>query len=163
MNKRTNKKSISNLAALLVFCVFAVTVLAVLLGGAGAYRRLTQRDQRGYDSRTCVQYLATKVRQASAPEAVILSSFGTGDALVLMEEIEGEAYCTRIYCHDGWLMELFAVAEGDFAPEDGEKILKAKSMELECKGKMLSVEIVDGNGMKAEQFLSLRGREGALE
>ena len=34
---------------LLLFCVFAVCVLSVLLTGAGAYRRLTERDRVSYD------------------------------------------------------------------------------------------------------------------
>jgi len=162
MKNRTNKKSISNLAALLLFCVFAVGILSVLLGGAGAYRRLTQRDQVSYDSRTCGQYLATKVRQAPGPDAVVLSEFGAGDALCILEEIDGETYVTRIYCHNGWLMELFSVDEDSFAPEDGEKILKASALELECKGKMLSVKIEDGNGTQIEQQLFLRGGKGGL-
>ena len=44
--------------------VFAVALLAVLLGGANVYDRLTARDSESYDSRTCVQYLTTKVRQS---------------------------------------------------------------------------------------------------
>ena len=50
------------LAALLLFGLFAFCVLAVLLTGAGAYRRLTARDQAAYEWRSCTQYIATRVR-----------------------------------------------------------------------------------------------------
>ena len=46
------------LLALLLFGLFSVCVLAVLLTGADAYRRLTQRDRLAFDSRTCTQYVA---------------------------------------------------------------------------------------------------------
>ena len=46
------------LAALLLFGIFAVCVLMVLLTGANAYRRLTERDQQAYQRRTCAQYLS---------------------------------------------------------------------------------------------------------
>ena len=45
MKKRNVKQHMNGLAALLLFGLFAFCVLAVLLTGAGAYRRLTARDQ----------------------------------------------------------------------------------------------------------------------
>lgn len=161
MKERIKRQSISGLAALLIFCVFAVGILSVLLSGAGAYRRLTERDQLSYDSRTCAQYVATKVRQAPAPGSILLSAFGDGDALVITQEVDGTEYWTRIYCYDGWLMELFTIANGDFRPEDGEKILEVQSLTLTQKDGLLCVTIVGGNGARVEQRLSLRGSEGA--
>ncbi len=63
MKKRPIQHQLNGLMALLLFGVFAACVLAVLLTGANAYRRLTQRDQEAYLRRTCVQYLATRVRR----------------------------------------------------------------------------------------------------
>lgn len=161
MRDRSGKRSISGLAALLLLGVFAVGILAVLLSGARAYQRLTERDRLAYDSRTCVQYVATKVRQAPAPGAVVLSDFGDGDALLISEEIEGAQYWTQVYCYDGWLMELFTVADAGLAPEDGEKILQAQSLAVTQEGDLLRVEIVDGNGTRSAILLNLRGGGGA--
>lgn len=160
MRKRSGKKSISNLATLLLLGLFAAGILAVLLSGAGAYRRLTERDCLMYDSRTCVQYVATKLRQAPCREAVTIADFGDGDSLVVRESIEGMDYVTRVYCHDGWLMELFTADEAGFEPEDGEKIMQAGSLELEKDGDLLKVELVDGNGTASSFALYLRGGEG---
>ena len=161
MRKRSRNKSISALAALLLLGVFAVGILSVLLSGAGAYRRLTERDRLSYDSRVCLQYVATKIRQAPAPGAVAVSDFGDGDSLEICEEIGGTVYVTRVYCHDGWLMELFTAAEGDFAPADGEKIMPVQSLMLRRDGDLLRTEIVDGNGTCGAMMLHLRGGEGA--
>ena len=73
---KRNKSHMEGLIALLLFGVFAACVLSVLLTGAGAYRRLTQRDQTAYSQRTCAQYLATKVRQSPDAQALSVESFG---------------------------------------------------------------------------------------
>ena len=70
MKQRTVKHNIDGLAALLLFGIFAACVLSVLLSGAGAYRRLTQRDLTAYDRRTGLQYIAARVRQADRQGAV---------------------------------------------------------------------------------------------
>lgn len=159
MKESSGNKSISTLAALLLLGVFAVGILSVLLGGANAYRRLTQRDRLAYDSRTCLQYVAAKIRQAPDPRAISFARFGDGDCLVIGEEIDGTAYLTRIYCHDGWLMELFAVVEGDFSPADGEKIMRSQSLSLTRDAGLLLVKLVDGNGRENVITLYLRGGE----
>jgi len=161
MNDRSGKRSISGLAALILLGVFAAGILTVLLTGARAYKGLTGRDAVSYDSRTCVQYLTTKVRQAPAPDAVVLSAFGEGDSLLLRENIDGREYWTRVYCHDGWMMELFTLADAGFAPEDGEKILPVQSLAMERSGDLLRLDVVDGNGTENTVLLTLRGGEGA--
>ena len=98
------------LLILLLFGVFAVSILAVLLSGAGVYRRLAERDDRSYDRRTAVQYVATRVRQADQAGGVSVRTFEGCPALILSEEIEGELYETRIYHYDGYIRELFVSA-----------------------------------------------------
>lgn len=156
-----NKYHMDNLLALVVFGVFAACVLSVLLTGSEVYRRLTVRDQAAYDRRTCAQYIATKVRQAPGPDSISLSSFGDGDALAVTESIEGEPYVTRIYCHNGWLRELFALDGEDFAPEDGEKVLEAQALSLTLEDGLLWVGITGADESPVRFTLSIRTGEGA--
>ena len=156
--KSFNKEhSLSALAALLTFALFAVGILSVLLGGANVYKRLTQRDTKSYDSRTCAQYITTKLRQAPAPDAVTVAPFGDGDGLFITETIGDSAYLTRVYCYDGWLMELFTVANGEFSPEDGEKILPLRSLALTCDGSLISVRLTDLDNVSQQLTLHIRG------
>ena len=161
MKERSGKRSISGLAAMVLLGVFAAAILTVLLSGASAYQRLTVRDAQTYDSRTCVQYLTTKVRQASAPDSLSLSDFGDGDSLLISETIDGMEYWTQVYCYDGWLKELFTVADAGLAPEDGEKILPVESLSATLTGNLLQLQIVDANGTENTFALALRGGEGA--
>lgn len=161
MRERNKRQSKTNLAALLLLGIFAAGILSVLLSGASAYRRLTERDRLAYDSRTCVQYLATKIRQNPHPDSLALTEFGAGDSLMLTQEIQGEKYLLRVYCYDGWLMELFTAAEEGFAPEDGEKIMEIQSLSLRREGDLLRAAVVDANGEENALVLALRGGEGA--
>ena len=160
MTDQTKEHSLSTLAALLMFALFAIGILSVLLGGANVYRRLNQRGQKSYDSRTCAQYIATKLRQAPAPDAVAVAPFGDGDALLITEIIEGETYLIRVYCHDGWLMELFTISNGVFAPEDGEKILPLQKLTLSLDGSLISVSLTDSDTVSEQLTLHIRGSGG---
>lgn len=150
-------RSLSGLVALLTFVLFAISILFVLLNGAGVYRRLTQRDQYSYDSRTCAQYVATKMRQAPSPTAVSADTFGMVDSLRISQDIEGLEFVTRIYCYENWLMEIFMLADGDFLPEDGEKILPLSSLSVSQDGNVFSFILTDTEGKTQQLTISVRG------
>lgn len=145
------------LIALLLFGVFAACVLAVLLTGAGAYRRLVQRDQAAYERRTCVQYIATRVRQADQRDGIWLADFEGVPALVLDQ---GDGYTTQVYCFEGWLMELYAAKDAGLAPEDGDQIMELDSLELSLEEGLLTVEIGVPGGARDSLRLCLRSGEG---
>lgn len=156
MKKNITKHQIDALAALLLFGVFAVCVLTVLLTGADAYRRLTDRDRNSYDRRSCTQYIATRVRQSDCLGSISIAPFGDGQALLLTEE---DGYITRLYCYQGSLMELYTDGDLELEPEDGEKILALSNLELSLDGGLLTVT-TDCGGERSTLLLSLRSEEG---
>lgn len=167
MRERRRKGNMGGLMVLLLFTVFAVCVLSVLLTGAQSYRDLTARDQESYERRTAAQYLTTKVRQHDAAGMVFVGEFQTmspdsqGDTLCLKEQIDGAIYYTCIYCHDGYVRELFAQPEIGFSPEDGEKILPAQSVAFCMEDGRLTAEVEHLNGQKDRIVLNLRSGEVA--
>lgn len=136
MERKTTK--ITDLLTLLVFTLFALCVLLVLLSGARVYRNLVARGSESYEARTAVQYIATRVRQG---ETVGVENFGGCDALVLREQINGRTYATRVYCHGGYLRELFSAEEARLAPEDGEKVIEAESVSFDLEGRLLTARV----------------------
>lgn len=159
MKRRTIQHHMDGLAALLLFGVFAVCVLLVLITGADAYRRLTDRDQDSYLRRTGVQYIAAHVRHADSLDVVRVEPFDGVDALVLADE--GGEYLTRVYCYDGWLMELYCAEGANLGPQDGEKVLKASGLELSRKDNLLEIVLISPKGARDTLRLSLRSGEGA--
>lgn len=159
MKQKPITHQIDGLAALLLFGVFAVCVLAVLLTGASAYRRLTLRDQQSYNRRTCTLYLAQHLRQADTLNGVWVDDLD-GTAALALSDLGGE-YVTWIYCYDGYLMELYADREGGFGPEAGEQIMPAQSVEFTLEDGLLTVVLTATDGQTDELLLSLRSGEGA--
>lgn len=158
MKRKTIRHHMDALAALLLFGVFAACVLAVLLTGADAYRRLTDRDQAAFDRRTAVQYLATRVRQADAAGGVAVEDFGGVTALVLNADTD---YPTWLYCYDGQLMELYCYYEERPGPEDGSPLMALDGLGVSLEHGLLTLQVVREDGETDILLLSLRSGEGA--
>lgn len=152
---RSNK--ITQLMALLTFAVFAICVLLVLLSGADVYQRLTGEGESQYARRTAVQYLTTRVRQGAS---VSVGEFAGLDALEFRETVNGRGYITRVYCYEGNLRELFTPEEGNFLPEDGEKLLSAEDLSLDLTDGLLCVQITLPDGSVQNLQLSLKTAKG---
>ena len=159
MNQTQSKHHISSLMALILFGVFAICILAVLLGATGIYQRLTERDARSYEARTAVMYVATKVRQNDRAGGITVEQLGDNDALVLTETVEGETFRTWIYCHEGYLYELFMPADLEAAPEYGERLLPVEDLQLKLQDGLLSAVVTQSGGMRRELQLMLRSEE----
>lgn len=129
---------ITRLLSLLTFAAFALCVLLVLLRGAGIYRDLVTQSEENHNRRTAQRYIATRVRQA---EAVALEDFQGCQALVLREELDGEIYLTRVYCHEGFLRELYCPEEANLSPDDGETVIPAQSLGFSLEGNVLTVAL----------------------
>ena len=136
MKEKSTK--LTDLLALLVFAVFALCVLLVLLSGAKVYRELVSRGEASFESRTAVQYVTTRVRQA---EAVTVGDFDGCQALVIPEEIDGEIYLTRVYCHDGYIRELFCAETAALSPEAGTFILPAEQLGFSLSDGILQITL----------------------
>ena len=163
MKNSPNNRKTDSLLALLLFCVFAVCILAVLLTGADTYRRIAERDRASYADRTAVQYLTTRVRQADREGCVSVRDFEGCPALILSEEIDGISYETRVYYYDGYIRELFAAADGSFLPQDGEKVLEAKGLQIDLEALGLHLRVLTADDQWQELLLHLRSGEGAAE
>lgn len=158
MKRKTIQHHMDALIALLLFGVFAVCVLAVLLTGADAYRRLTDRDRAAFDRRTAVQYLATRVRQADTASGVAVESFDGVTALKLDAQ---SAYPTWLYCYDGQLMELYCYFEERPGPEDGSPLMELGGLDVELEDGILTLRVTQPGGEEDTLLLSLRSGEGA--
>ncbi len=157
MREGTRQHDMTAPAALCLLAAFAASILLVLLTGAGAYRRLTDRDTNAFQTRTAAQYLATRVRQNDSMGTVGVEDF---DGVPALTVTEGE-YLTRVYCYDGGLWELYAPAGLDLAPSDGERVLDLSGMELTLEDGLLEAVLTQTGGSAQTVTLSLRSGEVA--
>lgn len=157
MRKRVSQHHMDGLIILLMFGLFAACILMVLLTGAGAYSRLTERDRLAYDRRVCTQYIAERVRQADTAGGVGVEPFGGTTALTLTQD----GYVTRVYWYDGYMMELYTAEDSQLEPQDGERIMELEGLNLSMDGGLLTAELRGEDGTADTLRLSLRSGEGA--
>ena len=156
------KSNLGFLLVLLVFAVFMVSTLLVLMTGADVLQNITQHDQKSYEQRTAAQYIATRVRQADQAGMISVRTTDDGDRLVLAEEIDGFLFETTVYCHDGYLCEMFSASGYDPGAEFGEKILPAERFSVTDRGEYLELEITFAEGETWPMILRLRSERGAV-
>ena len=150
--RQNDHKNLTDLLTQLVFGVFALCVAAVLLTGAGAYKKLTARGTDSYDKRVAVRYLTTRFHQAADMQ---IEDFSGLQAMTVREKIGGRVYVTRVYCHDGYIRELFAAESTQVHPDDGEILLAAGDLDFSVDDEILIVEITHPDGEVQQLFFWL--------
>ena len=148
---------IDTIFVLIIFCVFAISVLLVLMLSAEMYKKMTDISREGYDDRTGLSYIWTKVKNNDNAGKIHIGDFNGVPALCFDEEFSGVTYTTRVYFYDGWVRELFSEADIDFLLEDGSQIIEIDDLEFEELGPGL-IRITSGG---SSLLISPRGAHGA--
>lgn len=145
------------IAALLLCCVFGVAALLSLTAGAGIYRQVAQRTEDAGERRVGLTYLAAKVRGFDEAGKVLAGAFGDGDAVYLLQDIDGLTYETILYVHDGWLKELLCERGWELEPEDGQAITQARGLEAALTEEgLLRLAYTGGDGRTETAVLYVR-------
>lgn len=165
MKETTSKHSISSLAPFILFVILTTCLLSVLLSGADLYRTINQRDQLSYDHRTLVQYLTTKIHQNDVSDQInigdfdVVSDSNQGTTLHIFEVIEDRTFCTRIYCYNGYLYELFSAGGLDFSMSDGQPLLPLKDLSFSRLSNLLQIDVQYADEHSETFYIDLRSRE----
>ena len=132
MMKTVRGQRIDTIFVLIIFCIFAISVLMVLMFGASIYQNMTEISREDQDERTVLSYIRTKVRTSDETGKVYVGEFNGLPALRYDEDLGGVQYQTVIYHYDGWVYELFSEADLDFYPEDGTRIMELDDLRFEA-------------------------------
>ena len=141
-------------AALMIFCVFTMSVLTVLMLGVSAYKSVTDISREGYEDRICLSYIWTKVKNGDDANRVYITDFQGMSALCIDEEYDETTYHTIVYHHEGWVYELFSECGLDFSLSDGTPVIKNASLSFEQFNDGL-VKVTAGS---ESAFISPRGK-----
>ena len=112
--------------------------------------------------RTVGQYITTRIHQADLYDDIGVEDFCGTDAVVIKEEIDGEVYKTRLYCYDGYLMELFGMDDIMLMPEDGEIVMEVDDISFSLEDGILKADIGVKEGETQQVCVFIRSGEGAL-
>ncbi|WP_352399062.1 DUF4860 domain-containing protein [Anaerotignum sp.] len=136
---KKNTRFLETIPSLMLFFLFLACLLATLLAGAKVYQGVSSVLDEQYSTTTCINYLTAKVRHYDQQGDIEPRKIGDTNALALYESYDGQEFVTYIYAFDGYLMELFCSAEGEFLPEDGQQIMLIDSLEVTMENGMVSI------------------------
>ncbi len=108
MRKKNLPHSSALLFILLLFASLILVGVLLISMGTGVYENVLSSMNRNDETRTASAYLMQKVRQSRDSGSVTSGTLDGQDAILLSQSINGEEYCTWLYCHDGQLCELLA-------------------------------------------------------
>ena len=128
MNKGIKNRNIDTVFVLIVFSIFAFSVLMVLMLGAGIYRNINEISRAEQHEHTAFSYVWTKIKNFDDTNAISIGDFDGNPAIFIDETIGGTDYRTAIYIYDGWLLELFSETALEFSPQSGRRIVQTDNM-----------------------------------
>ena len=131
MSKLSRGRSIDTIFVLIVFSVFALSVLMVLMLGASVYRNINDMSNEGQSEHTALSYIWTKTKNFDNAGSIHVGDFQGVPALFIDEKLGDAYYRTAIYHFDGWLCELFSEAALEFSPGDGVRVIRVDEMHFE--------------------------------
>lgn len=162
MKRNTQKHNIESAFVLVLFAVFAVTIVAVLALGANSYKSMVERDNNAYNKRIITSYVSAQIRNNDTIDAIAIGGFQSPESedgvqtLHLYEKIEGMRYDMRIYYYKGMVYEMFASTEAVMKPEDGVPIMDAKGLRFTKDRNMIHIWSKDENGRENRATVGLR-------
>ncbi len=167
MKKIERRHNIDSVFVLLLFAVFAGSILLVLLFGASSYEKLVERDAKAYNDRTGISYIVAKIRHGDERNSVQIGSFSdredvTADdinTLYLRIEAEGDEYFTKIYYYDGYIREVLCMEEAGLQPEAGNEILEAKGVSFSKDGNLITIKITNLDGSISQEKIAIRSEQ----
>jgi hypothetical protein len=145
---------------LFLICVFAVCQFYVLAAGAGIYKDVSAVMEEQYGERNALGYISTKLHQSDAKGMVSLGRLGDVEAIIIREEMDCFAYNTFIYCHEGYICELFCPATERLTPSDGLLVIAAEELGFSLDGGLLRVDCKTTAGDDTI-YIALRSLGGA--
>ena len=153
MKSAKSTAKLDSVFVVVVFCIFAASVLMVLMLGSEAYQNTSGIINENNDERTALSFIWSKVKNCDAAGSVYIGEFDGLSTLFLDEMIEGYTFQTLIYFYNGWIYELFTEAGFYFYPEDGTRVVRAGGLEFT----ELQDGLIKASTDAGSLILSLRG------
>lgn len=139
----------ANVFAMLLFGVLAIALFLALAGGTTAYERIAEDDQAARDMRMGTSLIANTVRAVDAADAVTVGVGPEGRALVLVEHLDSGTFETRLYLHDGWIVEEYTLAGSPYDPASAVQVTASQTFSFEVQGGAVRIDCDAGRTVVA--------------
>lgn len=134
------------------FVVFEIALFALIIGmlmitlgaGVGVYRNISETRWADEQNRTGLTLIANSVHITDTIDAIGVGAGPEGQSLVLTELFSTGAYETRIYLHQGNIVEEYAVAGSPYTPERATPLVESDVFSFSYANNLLSVNTTHG-------------------
>lgn len=162
MKKRT-LYTVDTVFVLVLFAVFAITVLFVLMSGAGVYKNTQSLMQERYEERTALSYITAKINHQDSEGTIYVTELGGLDALAFNSDVGGVDTVTYMYYYGGAIRELTCPDGIELKPDAGQKIIEASDLDFEVDGDLITVTCTGTKGTSASVSLHVASGMGAAQ
>ena len=161
--RRAGKANAEFLLYMALLLILGLLVFSLAAAGSSAYAKLVDRKERDGELRVAVSYLEVVLRKHDAAGAVSLGDnpFGSGPALFLSDESNGEVYTTVVFCQDGALRELMYLEGTAHTYDMSSPVSTVDKVEFASEGRGIRIRAVAKDGTTLSSFIFLRSLEGA--
>lgn len=141
MDKNSVKRgqAASLLFTMLLFLVFVLCALFTVLIGGKVYENINSRAEDNFNGVTALHYAANKVRQNDRMGMISVTEIDGVPVLEIRQEAGDEIYVTWIYCHEGWIKELFTFEGSGLGLADGLPVIECGGLDMEQEGNLIRI------------------------
>ncbi len=140
-------KKIDSIFVFALITLFAATAFVLVFIGAKQYRSVTDTMNENYEERTTASFLAEKIRQNDAADAITVVDLEGVPALTLRTTEGTNSYTTYIYYYENALRELVVTDASVYALSSGQAIMELQGfVPTLVSPSLLRAEITDTNG-----------------
>lgn len=157
--KMRRRHVIDMLFPIALFLVLAASSLFLVILAANVYRKNVAWEEMNYESRTCLSYVAEKIRQNDENGGVEAGTFDGIPCLILRQNFGEESYVTYLYSYEGQLCELFVREGVSMGAADGQKILEVHDFSVaEQEEGVFKISCSDGNGKESVTYAAVKSK-----
>lgn len=140
----------------IVVSLLGIIILLSMLVSSVMFIKVKSDNDSLRDDRLITSYFHTKIHSNDKAEAISIVQFGNKDALMFKDETLDGIYLNIIYCHDGWLKELYIPENTKPELDSGEKIYQMSELSLYSDSpNLIEVEqkCINGEVLKSNVYL----------
>lgn len=147
------KGSPKNLFPIILLAVFFIALLLSLVCGVLVYKHVTNLQTAANTQREGLELICNVVRANDSTGSVAVGNGPEGKALVIVEALSTGNYETRIYLHDGKIVQEYSLAESPYTPEKASTITESGTFSFSYANGLLNVETDQGSAEIALRHL----------
>ena len=138
----------------LLFALFVIALLLAVVAGTNVYRNLNDVRSGADEARLGLTLLTNNVRANDAADAIAAGTGPEGRSLVLVERLDSGTYETRIYRHEGNIVEEYALADAAYTPENAVVICPSDVFDFSYGNGLLTITTDQGSADVALRSVS---------